>query len=207
MCGLKLGLFKCILTSCKSHPSWVCGLKLKVQHLMTDEVSHTLRGCVDWNYPGGFWLRTDRRHTLRGCVDWNLYLSLDNCRVWSHTLRGCVDWNSITRCITISNWRHTLRGCVDWNFLWYMGESNLKSHTLRGCVDWNTLAVTHFCFGCVTPFVGVWIETHNSLSYRKPVWVTPFVGVWIETVPSYEDGMDGDVSHPSWVCGLKPISL
>ena len=30
-----------------SHPSWVCGLKLVVAIHPHDEVSHTLRGCVD----------------------------------------------------------------------------------------------------------------------------------------------------------------
>ena len=33
----------------------------------------------------------------------------------------------------------------------------------------------------VTPFVGVWIETHLSASVLHVVSVTPFVGVWIET--------------------------
>ena len=34
----------------------------------------------------------------------------------------------------------------------------------------------------VTPYVGVWIETHCSLSRKHPRYVTPYVGVWIETV-------------------------
>ena len=33
----------------------------------------------------------------------------------------------------------------------------------------------------VTPFVGVWIETHSILSTYHLMIVTPFVGVWIET--------------------------
>ena len=36
---------------------------------------------------------------------------------------------------------------------------------------------------CVTPFVGVWIETFLLVSYNLKVEVTPFVGVWIETIP------------------------
>ena len=56
----------------------------------------------------------------------------------------------------------------------------------------------------VTPFVGVWIETEANILNSPNLSVTPFVGVWIETltnkrVDSY------DTSHPSWVCGLKPI--
>ena len=34
---------------------------------------------------------------------------------------------------------------------------------------------------CVTPFVGVWIETIFDLSVGMAENVTPFVGVWIET--------------------------
>ena len=33
----------------------------------------------------------------------------------------------------------------------------------------------------VTPFVGVWIETHVTGSKLVGLRVTPFVGVWIET--------------------------
>ena len=34
---------------------------------------------------------------------------------------------------------------------------------------------------CVTPFVGVWIETCHHVPDHHPLRVTPFVGVWIET--------------------------
>ena len=33
----------------RSHPAWVCGLKLFVYGKINIIVSHTLRGCVDWN--------------------------------------------------------------------------------------------------------------------------------------------------------------
>ena len=33
----------------------------------------------------------------------------------------------------------------------------------------------------VTPFVGVWIETRNTITATAKYEVTPFVGVWIET--------------------------
>ena len=32
----------------------------------------------------------------------------------------------------------------------------------------------------VTPFVGVWIEIRNMLTWETCQCVTPFVGVWIE---------------------------
>ena len=55
---------------------------------------------------------------------------------------------------------------------------------------------------CVTPFVGVWIET-SLVCLASPSWcVTPFVGVWIETLGATKSSM-WVLSHPSWVCGLK----
>ena len=54
----------------------------------------------------------------------------------------------------------------------------------------------------VTPFVGVWIETHYPYNSAKPSGVTPFVGVWIETLRPVSI-LIGQRSHPSWVCGLK----
>ena len=35
------------LLNMESHPSWVCGLKLKAVEVTRIELSHTLRGCVD----------------------------------------------------------------------------------------------------------------------------------------------------------------
>ena len=34
---------------------------------------------------------------------------------------------------------------------------------------------------CVTPYVGVWIETFDTSSALDGLDVTPYVGVWIET--------------------------
>ena len=36
---------------------------------------------------------------------------------------------------------------------------------------------------CVTPYVGVWIETSSSHTWCVTFQVTPYVGVWIETNP------------------------
>ena len=99
-----------------------------------------------------------------------------------------------------------------------------ECHTLRGCVDWNYWQSNLKTFGCVTPCVGVWIETHLSLllwlfGQSHPAWVcglklmdltnpyiedtvTPCVGVWIET-KSCTFASDINESHPAWVCGLK----
>ena len=58
----------------------------------------------------------------------------------------------------------------------------------------------------VTPFVGVWIETHFRWSNTQASKVTPFVGVWIETIGG-SSSLINIKSHPSWVCGLKPVII
>ena len=57
---------------------------------------------------------------------------------------------------------------------------------------------------CVTPFVGVWIETNHVANGVIQELVTPFVGVWIETNEVAKDDK-AVMSHPSWVCGLKQL--
>ena len=42
------------------------------------------------------------------------------------------------------------------------------------------------------------------LCYCLDLQVTPFVGVWIETDDERSYFFYDDLSHPSWVCGLKP---
>ena len=49
VCGLKQTNHIQGSRSNKSHPSWVCGLKQFIQVSLQQVVSHTLRGCVDWN--------------------------------------------------------------------------------------------------------------------------------------------------------------
>ena len=41
--------WKLTITTQKSHPVWVCGLKLEGNNYDFDTLCHTLRGCVDWN--------------------------------------------------------------------------------------------------------------------------------------------------------------
>ena len=110
-------------------------------------MSHTLRGCVDWNKFEESDKDVDSCHTLRGCVDWNkLMIPSNNAEivvtpcvgVWietysehianvqkGHTLRGCVDWNNDEVNTCIDNHSHTLRGCIwiealftRWSSLW-----------------------------------------------------------------------------------------
>ena len=58
---------------------------------------------------------------------------------------------------------------------------------------------------CVTPCVGVWIETERNVRHKtKLSRVTPCVGVWIETTMTAQFKGQGK-SHPAWVCGLKLV--
>ena len=50
------------------------------------------------------------------------------------------------------------------------------------------------------------LSLHRDIQPFAEYAVTPFVGVWIETIQnnlSYTD----NVSHPSWVCGLKQSGI
>ena len=79
-----------------------------------------------------------------------------------------------------------------------------NSHTLRGCVDWNINYSLLFAVLLVTPCVGVWIETFLIMIRLKslmshPAWVCGLKPQLVTTRPRK------DVSHPAWVCGLKLI--
>ena len=161
VCGLKLTCILFILIALSSHPSWVCGLK---QRIPLDNMRHL------WSHPS--WvcgLKLVRVsyytiwccHTLRGCVDWNFRYWVNPLPspvtpfvgVWIETFAMAVDVGRF--------WCHTLRGCVDWNRIVTTLILLLRCHTLRGCVDWNCTIVWGWNgWWCVTPFVGVWIETH-----------------------------------------------
>ena len=52
----------------KSHPTWVCGLKRCTVVIGTPWCSHTLRGCVDWNWTAYTWkLTLHRSHPTWVC--------------------------------------------------------------------------------------------------------------------------------------------
>ena len=165
----------------ESHPAWVCGLKQQLCCFQCYKFfGHTLRGCVDWNSRisdilccdivtpcVGVWIETLEKRRYHVAV--------------RHTLRGCVDWNLLGDDIRSGERSHTLRGCVDWNFIRMIHNNQQEGHTLRGCVDWNHDDPKHNNLNLVTPCVGVWIETRNSVAILAHHKVTPCVGVWIET--------------------------
>ena len=51
--------------------------------------------------------------------------------------------------------------------------------------------------------MGVWIETKIVPFFDSVRFVTPYVGVWIETSIK-STSLGSKLSHPTWVCGLKP---
>ena len=57
----------------------------------------------------------------------------------------------------------------------------------------------------VTPHVGVWIETLQTIGNNSISDVTPHVGVWIET-DVFCEVKRVRVSLPMWECGLKRSS-
>ena len=121
-----------------------------------------------------------------------------------HTLRGCVDWNNWLPMLPKKKQSHTLRGCVDWNMTIILIIQRTICHTLRGCVDWNINYSLLFAVLLVTPCVGVWIETFLIMIRLKslmshPAWVCGLKPQLVTTRPRK------DVSHPAWVCGLKLI--
>ena len=169
------------------------------------KLSHTLRGCVDWNSPVhqygywmgvtpcvGVWIETLANYLslpqeiVTPCVGvwietykqgWQYYFTWMSHPAWVCGLKHDTAY------IEKEKEGHTLRGCVDWNPWNGYFYKGLHCHTLRGCVDWNLQTGMTILFHLdVTPCVGVWIETRYSL---------------------YREGERG--SHPAWVCGLKPV--
>ena len=169
-----------------SHPSWVCGLKLRQSSLHQSGANrHTLRGCVDWNSP------------LALLVPW---LSM------SHPSWVC-GLKLFEPEISIHNESHTLRGCVDWNF---RNKTN-RLYDIRSHPSWvcGLKHIWHSFFSFVNKSHPSWVCGLKRCPRSKPKWefkVTPFVGVWIETISIYFLTLVLK-SHPSWVCGLKPATI
>ena len=59
----------------------------------------------------------------------------------------------------------------------------------------------------VAPLVGAWIETRKHSKTSLVHLVAPLVGAWIETQEGRQMIADLSKSHPSWVRGLKLITI
>ena len=55
----------------------------------------------------------------------------------------------------------------------------------------------------VAPHVGAWIEIYALKCQHDGVTVAPHVGAWIEILMEVISRFPYDVSHPTWVRGLK----
>ena len=62
--------------------------------------------------------------------------------------------------------------------------------------------ILYFAEYAVAPLVGAWIETYTADGEDVVATVAPLVGAWIETVQKL-NYKKIDLSHPSWVRGLK----
>ena len=66
------------------------------------------------------------------------------------------------------------------NLLIYNMLLDIESHPTWVCgLKLQPFGKSFYC--CVTPYVGVWIETCKLLDMLGYGSVTPYVGVWIET--------------------------
>ena len=144
--------------------------------------SHTLYGCVYWNFFSVELLKLASRHTLYGCVYWNdssrktlqkffrvtpymgvcietNVIYLNNKTPVSHPIWVCVLKRG-GKCVDRMAQRHTLYGCVYWNISASTFGSTPRCHTLYGCVYWNlTNVIKPILEDYVTPYMGVCIET------------------------------------------------
>ena len=187
----------------ESHPAWVCGLKQLRKKIILLNLSHTLRGCVDWNLSSWYSLDWSNSHTLRGCVDWNLCLIISRQNVevtpcvgvWIETtkVQPFSKNPTVTPCVGV--WIETLilitldqppivTPCVGvWieTVMYDESPDGDLSHPAWVCGLKLTGTKVWFFFVFVTPCVGVWIETCFNDKHNTTGVVTPCVGVWIET--------------------------
>ena len=160
--GLKRPTRPFVVSSIRSHPMWVRGLKptLPPPAPTSSQVAPYV----------GAWIETSRLSDLlrygKSHPMWVRGLKL-RCRhdgnpLYSRTLCGCVDWNylcaekNVSRAVApyVGAWietldyngfdepsSRTLCGCVDWNQTQSTILHQTHSRTLCGCVDWNFLTL------------------------------------------------------------------
>ena len=143
-----------------SLPAWECGLKSVMLTPTIRQLSHSLRGSVDWNCPHTTYTRWSEKVTP--CVGVWIeifqtvpYLGTDgSLPAWECGLKYRSTWYYkqtiwVTPCVGV--WIEIT--------LWMARQTGHCCHSLRGSVDWN-YEPTHAVVSnpLVTPCVGVWIE-------------------------------------------------
>ena len=165
-------------------------------------ISHTLRGCVDWNPPVFNSILHHLSHTLRGCVDWNRDLTRRTIMVSSHPAWVCGLKHIRTDLCLECGLSHPawVCGLKRWMIIWI--KRRRKSHPAWVCglkhpfrhyfalhglshPAWvcglkhkqrpdADCNLCHTLRGCVD-----WNQIFNPITHDS--FVTPCVGVWIET--------------------------
>ena len=96
--------------------------------------------------------------------------------------------------------------------MWECGLKPHPVHQLRKAADvtpyvgvWIETHIADYLTGnmLVTPYVGVWIETEPHQCFPHNYRVTPYVGVWIETALFELWSYKIILSLLMWECGLK----
>ena len=83
---------------------------------MSNQTSHTLRGCVDWNSNKEVDIGDYSGHTLRGCVDWNFRIIIANnlfivtpfVGVWIETVGSRICLENLVVTPFVGVWIETL---------------------------------------------------------------------------------------------------
>ena len=170
----------------KSHPAWVCGLKLLFNRVHNNDKAVT--PCV------GVWIET-------------ISAELENRAKSGHTLRGCVDWNWRLRAGTDCIPRSHPAWVCGLKHLPYTGLVRFpSSHPAWVCglkpieeVMRKQLRKSHPAWVC-----GLKHDTIDPLFSKvksHPAWVC---GLKQER---WHLSNHANSSHPAWVCGLKLYPL
>ena len=166
----------------KSHPSWVCGLKLDYHHPHKDDIYVTPFV--------GVWIETYKQKNM-----WKTDTT-------SHPswVCGLKHFNlTFTKCIT----SHTLRGCVDWNRWLVLPMFSVKSsHPSWVCgLKLQSFSLNPLRFGSHPSWVCGLKQKQLNISIIKK-WSHPSWVCGLKLV-RHLSNLTSSRSHPSWVCGLK----
>ena len=183
VCGLKPALPYVANTSNQSHPSWVCGLKLSLP-------AKTWRTLPVTPFVG-VWIETYSEISPCFCLRVTPFVG-----VWIETI--------LFVCIAIRVASHPSWVCGLKRPYHLTIADSVKSHPSWVCGLKHQKTYKIAKVRKVTPFVGVWIETpwgHTRNAWKSGHTLRGCVD-WNRMLVLLPVRC---MSHPSWVCGLKPI--
>ena len=204
VCGLKLFCSLLSAVEVLSHPVWVCGLKLSLNKGSVHRIqSHTLYGCVDWNISTSEALRLGLVTPCMGV--WIETVSVGKSKKYLNVTPCMGVWieTEVSRPYIRIKTSHTLYGRVDWNRKDAYQFARKICHTLYGCVDWNCQSLmSSSSFACHTLYGCVDWNLHSPFG-MSPLASHTLYGC-VDWNTSDNDTVSYELkSHPSWVCGLK----